>query len=507
MSEVLDLDLEPPKPLRERALKLLGAALEDGSPLEDFLSAERVEACALAWFGAESLRRIKTVDQLRRMIDRDICEIDEALTRACNLILHHERFVALEAAWRGVDWLTGNLSSDGQTWLKLLDCRWPELARDMESASDFDQSAIFDKVYNEEFGMPGGVPYALLIGLYEVQHKPTRGHATDDVAVLRGLSAVAAASFAPLIVGVRPQMYGLEHFGELDRRSSLASLFRQAEYNRYASFRATPDSRFVGLVCPRVLLRAPYRGRELGDCGFIFTELVEDGADDHVWGVGSLALAQICLRAFNDYRWLAAIRGTITDTLAGGVVTGLALDDFETDAPQVIQKFPLEVNLTEQVERDLTEAGFVCIRRCKDTEFTVVNNLPSANKPKGQYNKDIARTNEQMSAMLNYVLCVSRFAHYVKVMARDWIGSYISADECQKRLRLWLNDYCSIGDDMSYELRARYPLQSATVQVRTVPEKPGTFECTLYLKPHLQLDQAISEFQLVTVVQGVERQL
>ncbi len=498
---------DPAPSLRDGVVRLLGETDPDVRGLEAFLAADAPEVAAELWFGRQDLARIGTVDQLRRMIDRDICEIDEVLSNACNLVLHHPRFTALEAAWRGVYWLAGAISADGQIWLRLLDVRWSELARDMERADEFDQSALFDKVYNQEFGMPGGVPFALLVGLYEVQHRPTRGHPTDDVTVLRQVCAVAAAAFAPFVVGAAPAMLGVDTLAELDRRPAMAAVFRGVEYHRFNAFRELTDARFVGIVCPRVLLRAPYRGRVLGDCGFAFTEAVADEGQAQVWGVGSLALAQICIRAFNDYRWLAAVRGTVEDTLAGGVLTDLAAADFETDAPGVMVKFPLEVNVTEHVERDLTEAGLICIRRCKDTPYTVVNNLPSANRPKGAYTEEAARINEQLSSMLNYTLCVSRFAHYVKVMARDWIGSFISPEDCQRRLNTWLLGYCAAGDDLSYEMRARYPLEAARVKVSTIPTQPGSFECQIYLKPHLQLDQAISEFQLITVVQGVQRLL
>ena len=493
-------------PLRARVLIDLGDPEGDRDSIDGFLAAETGEALRL-WFGDDFLTGLENPGRLRRLLDREIAELDDVLSAMCNALLHHPRVLALEAAWRGVWWLTGSLSADGQTLIRLLDCRWAELARDLERAADFDQSALFDMVYNQEYGMPGGIPYSLLVGLYEVQHRPTRDHPSDDVAVLRRLTSISAAAFSPILLGVNPAMLGGDAFGDLDRQASLAAIFRSADYTRFNTFRALSDSRFVGLVCPRVLLRAPYRGRQAGDCGFRFTESIDDMGADQVWGVGALALAHVCLRAFNDYRWLAAIRGTVQDELAGGVIIDLATPDFETDAPMTMLKFPLEVNLTEALERDLTEAGVICIRRCKDTPYVAVSNLPSAHRPKGAYVSEIARINEQLGAMLNYVLCVGRFAHYIKVMARDWIGSYKSAEECERRLSKWLSGYCSTGDDMSYDLRARYPLQAARVRVQPVVGLPGSFECTIHLKPHLQLDQAISEFQLVTMVQGIERQL
>ncbi len=492
-------------PLRARLFALLGEPEGEAGEWEAFVSGDAA-AGLTAWFGRDRLVRGMTAEAIRLAIDRDIAEIDDKLSGACDAILHHPRLQALEAGWRGIHWLTSALGSDGQTRLRLLDCRWAELARDLERAADFDQSALFDLVYNQEYGMPGGAPFAMLIGLYEIQHRPSRDHATDDVAVLRRLSATAAAAFSPIILGVKPSWIGAEGWGDLDRRAELASLLRAAEYRRYHAFRATPDARFIALVCSRILLRAPYRGRDAGDCGFRYRETVAR-AEDQVWGVGALAIAHIALRAFNDYRWLAAIRGLVQDELAAGLVVDLPAPDFETDAPGVIQRFPLELNPTEALERDLAEAGMIALRRCKDTPFAYVGVLPTAHRPSGAFPNEIARVNEQLGAMLNYVFCVSRFAHYIKVIAREWIGSFQNADDLERRLSAWLSNYCSVGEDLSFEMRARYPLEAAQVRVRPMPGQPGNFECVAQLKPHLQLDQAISEFQLVTLVQGLERQL
>jgi len=494
-------------PLRSSILAILSDPEASRESIDAFLTAETEAKALYSWFGEEVLRACVDTDHLRRLLDRDLAELDHVLNGACNALLHHPRLLELEANWRGIYWLTGSLTADGLTSIKLLDCRWVELARDLERASDFDQSTLFELVYNQEFGMPGGQPYSLLIGLYEVQHKTTRARPTDDIGVLRRLTAVAAAAVCPVMLGVRPAMFDVESFGELERRSSLAGLLRSADYNRFRSFRDLPDARFIGLVMPRMLLRAPYRGRANGDCGFRFEEIVNDGVSDMVWGVGALALGQICLRAFNDFRWLAAIRGTINDELSGGVVVDLPAPDFETDPADTVVRFPLQVNLTETLDRELTDAGFISIRRCKDTPFVSIANLPSAYKPRGAYQAEIARANEQLGSMINYMLCVSRFAHYIKIIARDFIGSFQSAGECQARLTRWINGYCTTGNDLSYELRARYPLESARISVQDVIGQPGSYECTMHLKPHLQLDQAVSEFQLVTVVQGLERQL
>lgn len=388
------------------------------------------------------------------------------------------------------------------TVLRLLDARWAELVRDVERAPDFDRTTLFERIYNEEFGMPGGVPFSLLVGLYEVRHRPTREHPTDDVGALRRLSAAAAAAFAPLVLGAAPALLGVDRFPELDLRQSLFATFRLAEYQRFQGLQQTPDARFLGLVGPRILLRGPRRGRAAGDCGFRY----EPDPRDLVWGNGALAVAQVCLRAFSEHRWPAAVRGTVRDQVAGGLVV-LPPADFETDAPLTALKAPSEVNLSEALEREANEAGLIFLRRVKDTPYLAIYNMPSLQRPRGAYVTEIARVNEQLGAMLNYMLCVSRFAHYIKVIGREWIGSFRSADDAQARLQRWLNGFTSGGDQLSFEEKARYPLQEARIEVQDVPGQPGSYTCQARLKPHFQLDGAISEFQLVTVVQAPGRPL
>ena len=490
-------------PLRARVLD--AAALDGDGALQAFAAAEPAQALRL-WFGAERLRGVDGA-RLRRMIDRDIAEIDDVLARSCDAILHHPRLQALEAAWRGVRWLVDGLGSDGMTLLRLMDCRWPELVRDLERAPEFDQSGLFDWIYNSEFGMPGGIPFSLLIGLYEVQHKPTRGRTSDDVTALRALSRVCAAAFTPMVMSVSPAMFDLDRFGELDLRQSLAATLSDIEHRRFMSFAQSSDARFIALAAPRVLLRTPYVGREAADCGFRYEERVRNGGRDELWGNAALAVGHVCLRAFNDSRWLAAIRGTTPNQIAGGVVDGLPAPAFATDAPFTALKFPLEINVSAVIERDLAEAGIICLKRCKDTGYLAFYNLPTLHRPRLNYNNEIARVNAQLGSMLNYILCVSRFAHYLKVIGREWIGSMKTAEDCEMKLQSWLHGFCSAGDRLSYETKARFPLQDGRIRVRETPDKPGAYECTVHLKPHFQLDQAVSEFQLTTTLQGVEHAL
>ena len=463
----------------------------EAEALDRFLAAEPVDAAAI-WLGDT-----RDASATRRRLDRAVADIDRALSDQVNAILAHPRFAALEAAWRGVAWLVSGMGGDGMSRLRLLDARWGEVARDLERASEVERSALFELIYAQEFDMPGGVPFSLLIGLYAIQHRPSREHRSDDVEILRLLSQVAAAAFAPLVLDATPGLFGVDRFGELDLRQTLAADFRQPAYQRLQSFQARTDARFVGVAAPPIRLRGPWRGRSVGDCGFRY----EADERQSLWGAAALAIAHVALRAFNDHRWPAAVRGLVRDELAAGVIATLPEVDFGTDAPAKVFKFPVAVQLSENLDRELAEAGFIAIRRIKDTPWLAIHNMPSLHRPAGGYDTEIARTNEQLGAMLNYILCVARFAHYIKVIGREWVGSFHSAEECQSRLQRWLNRFVSGGDDIAFDEKARYPLQEGRISVRDMPGRPGAYECEVALRPHFQLDQAISEFQLVTVIQ------
>ena len=458
--------------------------------LDGFAAASPYESMVL-WFGESP----PAADKLRSRLDRAIAEIDAALSAAVVALIGHPRFRTLEAAWRGVAWLAQSLAPDGMTRLRLLDARWAELARDFERAPEFDRSALFLKIYEEEFGTPGGIPFSLLIGLHEIRHRPTPKHRTDDVTTLRHLSTVAAAAFTPTVLSASPAFFGADSHADLDLQRSLAPLFRQADYNRLHALQRHPDTRFLGLVAPRIMVRAPYDRASLPDIGFRYT-----GRDQPLWAGGALAVAHVAMRAFNDHRWPAAITGTIRDELAGGLVTGLPEVSHATDRRGLAIKPPIEINLSETLDRELHDAGIIAIRRVRDTPWLAIYALPSLHRSDAVYSGEAARANDRLSKMLSYMLCVSRFAHYIKVIGRDMIGSFGSPEEVEARLQRWLNLYTSTGDRLTAEMQARYPLQEARIRVTDVPGRSGALECSVWLKPHFQIDQAVSEFHLVTVV-------
>ena len=483
------------QPLEEDFVQRVGRKQISDEAIDAFAAAGPA-AAVRHWFGDAPPSDLRL---LRLRLDRVIAAIDAALSTATVAIISHPRFAALEAAWRGVAWLTEGLVADGMSRLRLLDVRWPELARDLERAPEFDRSALFVKVYEEEFGTPGGLPYSLLIALHEVRHRPAPGYPTDDITALRHLAAVAAAAFTPIILNVAPALLGADSFADLDLRRALAPLFRQLDYGRLQSLQRHPDMRFLGLVAPRIVVRAPWSRASLPDLGFRYT-----GNDRALLAGGALAVAHVAIRAFNNDRWPAMITGTVRDELTGGLITGLPDMSFDTDRPGVAIQPPIELNLSEALDRDLNDAGIVAIRRVRDTPWLAIYALPSLHRSEAVYHADAARANDRLSGTLSYMLCVSRFAHYIKVIGRDLVGSSGSPAEIESRLQRWLNTYTSTGDRMSAEMQARYPLQEARIRVTDVAGRPGALECAVWLKPHFQIDQAVSEFHLVTVVAAPE---
>jgi type VI secretion system ImpC/EvpB family protein len=425
-----------------------------------------------------------------------IAQIDRDLGRQLDAILHHPALQKLEALWRGVAWLVDSVE-DPSVRLRILDVRWPEIARDLERALDFDQSTLFDLVYSQEFGMPGGKPFGVVLVDHAISHRLGRGSKVDDVEVLEGVMEVAAASFCPFIFGVDPSMLALDGLDELDLRQDLGAAFADPSFVRWNRIRQRPDSRFIGAVMPRLLVRRPHRGRDHPRLGFVYDEKVR-GTSDLLWVHGGFGIAHVTARAMARHRWPAAIRGTLPPGEAG-IVDGPVRHFLPSDRSGMVARFAVENAISEDQEMALNEQGMLVLRQLHLTGNAAFMNLPSLHRPP-DYDGEAARMNAKMGAMLNYILCVSRFAHYVKVIARDWVGKYNDAAECERLLQRWLHTYVTGNDDASPEMRVRYPLREGTVSVQEVPGKPGSYSCQIHLRPHYQLDQITSEFRLTTVI-------
>jgi len=446
----------------------------------------------------EPLPAAVTRRRLLAELDRTIAGIDRLLSEQVNAILHHPRFQRLEATWRGLHYLVGVAEPMERVKVRALSITWNEVCRDLERAVEFDQSGLFELIYNAEFGSPGGEPYGLLVADYAVQHVRSAEHPTDDVAAVRALAQVAAAAFAPILLNASPVLLGIDSFRDLHAGLDLEGTFLQPDYARWRGLREEQDTRFVALTLPRVLMRRPLRHDGTRAAGFRFSETAaEVGHDGYLWGSASYAFAAVVMRAFAASGWFADIRGTIPDTLDGGLVVNLTVDDFATDRPGLATKMSTEVAIAERQEKDLSDHGLIPLMRSTLTDFSVFYGNQSLHRPP-RYDRPAATANARLSAMLQYVLCVSRFAHFVKVLARERIGAFATPADCEAYLHRWLNGYCLDNDEAAAEVRARYPLREARVNVREHPGRPGSYACTVHLKPQFQLDQIVSEFRLVT---------
>ncbi len=468
-----------------------------GGALEAFLSEASAAKALAIWFGD---RPFDSLDRLARAITTSIGAIDDLVNRQLNAVLHNPAFQKLEASWRGLSYLVDRLDeeADNSIQIRVLNVTWREIEGDFERAIEFDQSQLFKKVYSQEFDMPGGTPFGVLIGDYALHLRPTPDHPHDDVGVLRHLSQVAAAAFCPWVMGASPDLFGLEDFGTLERNINFESVFREQEYLKWQSLRDSEDARFVGVLLPRVLMRTPYRDDGTRVDGFRFQEHVT-GPDrsKYLWGNPAYAFAGVLIRAFAESGWLADIRGVQRDMEGSGLITTLPVEDFATDAAGVAPKCSAEVVITDTLEKTLSEFGFMAICDCKDTSYSALYSAPSIQKPR-RYSTPDATRNARISALLQFMLCVSRFAHYVKVIARDKIGSMKTPEEFQRLLEDWLTKYVTSDADARADVKARHPLREASVEVHERRGSPGVYQCVIRLAPHYELDDLCASVQLAT---------
>jgi len=421
------------------------------------------------------------------MINARIAQIDHLLSIQLNEIMHHQAFQKLEATWRGVKYLIDQSETSDMLKIKIFNATKRELLRDLQRAPEFDQSALFKKVYEEEFGVFGGSPFASLIGDFEFSRHP------EDVELLERIAQVAASAHAPFLSAASPEMFNLDSFTSLDAPRDLAKVFDTTEYAKWKGFRQSEDSRYVGLTVPRVLSRLPYGRAHKQIEAFNYEEGV-DGTDHskYLWGNAAYALGARLTNAFARHGWCAAIRGVE----GGGLVEGLPVHNFYTDEGDAAMKCPTEVPITDRREKELADQGFVPLVHCKNTDYAAFFSVQSAQKAK-LYDKAAANANARLSTQLPYILACSRFAHYLKAMMRDKIGSFMSRTDCENWLNQWVNNYVVPDDTASPGIKASRPLREARIDVMEVPGKPGAYRAVAFLRPHFQLDELTVSLRLV----------
>lgn len=469
---------------------------------DQFIQAEGVREKLDAWLGKwEGLSQKSLV----RRLNADVAQIDQWLNDQLNAILHHPQFQKLEASWRGLEYLTSMVDEEADremVHIRVLNASWRDVERDIERAIEFDSSELFKKIYEEEFGTAGGKPYGVLIGDYQIHPNPTRNHPHRDLDTLQGLAGIAAAAFCPFIAGVSPNMFGLDDYTGFEHVENLRSGFDQAEFTQWHAFRNSEDSRFVGLVLPQVLMRLPYETFDARADGFCFQEEV-GGRDrrNYLWGNAAFAFGEVLIRAFSECGWLAQIRGVQRNVVGGGLVSRLPVHHFGTDRHGVAPKSSTDCIISDLQEAEIANLGFIPLTHCHDTDLSAFYSNQAVQKPK-VYEDAVATQNAKISGMLQYILCVSQFAHALKVIARDKVGTFEEREAVERYLNDWIHEYVTPDERAKAETKAARPLRQAEIQLRDDPAKPGSFHCTFRLWPHYQLDDLVASIRMKTTIEG-----
>src|SRR5580698_5917378 len=466
---------------------LLDQIVEEGRLAKDDSARERGKGLVKE-FVAQVLEGSMTVTRdAETMINSRIAQIDHLLSIQLNEILHHPQFQKLEGSWRGLKYMLDQSETNDQLKIKVLNVSKRDLLRDLQRAPEFDQSTLFKKVYEEEFGIFGGAPFASLIGDYEFTKSP------EDIELLERIGMTAASAHAPFLSAASPEFFNLESFATLDAPRDMSKVFDTTEYAKWKSFRASEDSRYVGLTCPRMLIRLPY-GKETKQVDAFNYEENVDGTDykKYLWSNAAYAMGARLTTAYAMYGWCAAIRGVE----GGGLVEGLPVHNFYTDEGDIAMKCPTEVPITDRREKELADQGFIPLVHCKGTDYAAFFSVQSAQKPK-LYDKDAANANARLSTQLPYILACARFAHYLKAMMRDKLGSFMSRSDCERWLNQWIQLYVTPDDQASQYVKASHPLREAKIEVAEVPGKPGVYRAIAFLRPHFQLDELSISLRLV----------
>ncbi|MEM1452966.1 MAG: type VI secretion system contractile sheath large subunit [Planctomycetota bacterium] len=426
-----------------------------------------------------------------------IAAIDRMVSKQLGAVMHADEFQKLEGSWRGLHHLVMNSETGSGLKIRMLNASKKEIAKDLAKAVEFDQSQIWKKIYEGEFGVAGGEPYGCLIGDYEFTAHP------DDVEFLQNMSGVAGASFAPFITAPGPGMFGFDRWTELSGPRDLEKIFESQEYVKWRSFRDSEDSRWVSMVMPRALARLPYGESTKPIEEFNFEEVNVEGSgtegsmehDEYCWMNASYVMGAVLTRAYAEHGWCTAIRGRE----GGGTVENLPTHTFTTDQGDSDLKCPTEIAITDRREAELSKVGFLPLCHYKNTDYSVFFGAQTTQKAK-KYDDPDATANASISARLPYLMATSRFAHYLKVMARDKIGSFMEATDCQRWLNNWIQNYVNANASAGQDMKAKYPLAEAKVTVEEIPGAPGSYNAVAHLRPWLQMEELTTSMRLVAKI-------
>lgn len=430
-------------------------------------------------------------DDALRSIEGIVAEIDKKLTEQINQILHHEDFQQMESAWRGLHYLVNNTETDEQLKIRVMNISKKEMHKTLRKfkGTAWDQSPIFKKIYTEEFSQLGGEPYGSLVADYHFDHSP------PDVELLGEMSKIAAAAHAPLITGAQPSLFQMDSWSELSNPRDLTKIFQTPEYAAWRSLRESEDSKYVGLAMPRFLGRLPYGSKTDPVEAFAFEEDT-DGTDANKYGWVNAAygMAMNITRSFKSYGWCSRIRGVES----GGTLENLPSHTFPTTDGGVDMKCPTEIAIDDRREAELAKNGMMPLIHRKNTDNATFIGAQSLHKP-AEYDDPDATANANLGARLPYLFATCRFAHYLKCMVRDKVGSFKSRQDMEGWLQDWINQYVDFNADISSENeKARKPLAAAEVVVEEVEGNPGYYSSKFFLRPHYQLEGLSVSLRLVS---------
>jgi type VI secretion system protein ImpD len=464
-------------------MEALLLSADSDTSVEDFAwVSDLIDVLGMSFFD-KSISKVRIISRLNHLIG----QIDAKLRAQVDEVLHHPLFQSLEATWSGCRYLLDELAFSQQIKVRLLDITWSELHRDITRAIDIEHSEIFHKVYNAEFGMAGGEPFGAMLCDYPVA-LTAKTSGVDDLRVVRGLASVAAASFCPFLFNADPSLLDLDDFAKLHSGIDLNRTYQQESFIKWKSLRSIEDARFIGLTLPYLYIRRQYRPNRFRTDGFVYREGVKGRGD--FLKIGSVfAMGVVMARCFSNTGWLAEITGK--RYFGGGVVPGLKVHTSPIDGHA---QFAAEVMIADSLERSLSEHGFIPVCYSVNSAKGVFYSAASIQSPLA-YKASAARANARYSAMLQYVLCTARFAHYMKVIVRDSVGSFSTTEECRNFLQTWIMNYVMSTDEASEILLSQYPLREARVQVNERAGTSGSYMCTVHLKPHFQLESIETSIQ------------
>ena len=433
-----------------------------------------------------------------KTIENAISEIDKQMSKQLSVVMQNEDFRRLEGSWLGLNKLVKKSDLSSSLRIRLVDFTKEELIEQFEGAPAVDRSPIFDALYQKEFGTAGGMPYGLLLGDY------TFSHTDEDVALLQYIGETAAASHAPFIAAANPEMFEYDSFSTFNEGKPVAAGFDSPAYASWNAFRESDDARYVSLTLPQTLARLPYGAKGLATKAFEYEELATDAegnprpknSDQLVWSNSAFEMGLKMTQAFSASGWCTSIRGMEN----GGKVENLANLTYKSDAGDIQQQCPTEVNLTDEREKELSDLGFLPLVHYKNSNYAVFIGGQTTQKPKTYTDPD-ATGNAAISARLPYIMASSRIAHYLKVMGRDMLGSNLEATDIKRDLQTWIDQYTNSGAIGNLE-RSKTPLCESRIEVVEQPGSPGSYSAVAHLRPWLQLEELTTSVRMVTKIPG-----